>query len=212
MPNVFTFCVNRKKERIKNLHIPPSLKQKKWQELDQIPRFQEKGKGIPIGNMTSQVFAIIYLNGLDHYIKKQLHLSYYIRYMDDFVCLSTDKEKLKQAYASIEQKLRDDFHLELNPKTHIGMLKNGLDFLGYRFILKQNRLYLKVRTSTKRTFKKKMKKMSHLYREGKIDYKNLEAVCASYYGHLKVGNTYYLYRKVIEQYQLKDFHIKNIRD
>lgn len=190
-------------EKIKILNISEKEKNKKIDEINRIPRFGIKGKGIPIGNMTSQAFAIIYLNDLDHYIKEKLKIKYYVRYMDDFVLLHTDKQKLKECYKIISDKLNNDFNLTLNPKTHIGMIKNGLDFLGYRFILKDNKLYLKLRTIIKRRFKKKLKKLSKLNKQKKIEYSTLESVHASYYGHFNEGNTYYLYKNIIKKYKLK---------
>lgn len=195
----------REIEKISSLNISNKEKIKKIEEINKIPRFNIKGKGIPIGNMTSQAFAIIYLNDLDHYIKEKLNIKYYIRYMDDFVFLHTDKRKLKECYEIINKKLQDEFNLTLNPKTHIGMLKNGLDFLGYKFILKDNKLYLKLRTMIKRRFKKKLKKLSKLHRNQKIDSNVLDSVHASYYGHFKEGNTYCLYKKIIKKYGLKSF-------
>lgn len=190
-------------DKINKLQISQKEKNKKIEEINKIPRFDKKGKGIPIGNMTSQAFAIIYLNELDHYIKEKLNIKYYIRYMDDFVLLHTDKQKLKECYAIINNKLQYDFNLSLNPKTHIGMLKNGLDFLGFRFILQNNKLYLKVRTMIKRRFKKKLKKLFKLYNQKNINYNVLEKVHASYYGHFKEGNTYYLYKNIIKKYNLR---------
>lgn len=69
-------------DKINKLQIPQKEKNKKIEEINKIPRFDKKGKGIPIGNMTSQAFAIIYLNELDHYIKEKLNIKYYARYMD----------------------------------------------------------------------------------------------------------------------------------
>lgn len=85
------------------------------------------------------------------------------------------------------------------------MLKNGLDFLGYRFILKDDKLYLKLRTMIKRRFKKKLKRLSKLQKNIGKDSDVLDSVHASYYGHFKEGNTYYLYKKIIKKYGLKSF-------
>lgn len=192
-------------DKINKLQIPQKEKNKKIEEINKIPRFDKKGKGIPIGNMTSQAFAIIYLNELDHYIKEKLNIKYYARYMDDFICLDIDKEKLKKVQTIINKKLENDFKLRLNPKTHIGKLKDGLDFLGFRFILQNNKLYLKIRTMIKKRFKKKVKKLTKLSKNNHKYSKVLESVHASYYGHLKEGNTYYLYKKIVKKYHLKNY-------
>ena len=87
------------------------------------------------------------------------------------------------------------------------MLKNGLDILGYRFILHHNKLYLKLRNSTKKKFKKKIKYMYKQYHQEKIPYEKVVNVEGSYYGHLLTGNTYYLYHKVIDPYKHKEIEL-----
>ena len=87
------------------------------------------GIGIPVGNLTSQLFANIYLNKLDQYIKHTLGVNEFERYMDDFIILNPDKEKLRYWLAEIERFLRDELRLELNPKTKILAAKNGIDFV-----------------------------------------------------------------------------------
>lgn len=90
------------------------------------------GVGIPVGNLTSQLFANIYLDALDQFIKHELGVDAYIRHMDDFVILSPDKEQLRSWLAQIEQFLREELKLEFNPKTTILAAKNGIDFVGYK--------------------------------------------------------------------------------
>lgn len=201
--NISKICENEKL-RIRSLNISEKEKREKIRQIERIPKFSVKGKGIPIGNMTSQAFAIIYLNGFDHYVKEELHVRYYVRYMDDFIFLSTSKTELKEIWEKIEKKLLDEYKLVLNPKTHIGTLKNGLDLLGYRFILDHNKLYLKLRTDVKRRFKKKIKNLYKAYKDGKIEYEKIINVEGSYYGHLLPGNTYYLYHKVIDPYKREE--------
>lgn len=89
-------------------------------------------KGMPIGNLTSQLFANIYLNELDQYIKHKLKIHYYIRYMDDFVILSSNKYYLEKLIPTVKFFLENNLDLELHPKkVKIFNLKNGIDFLGY---------------------------------------------------------------------------------
>lgn len=90
------------------------------------------GIGIPVRNLTSQLFANTYLNILDQYIKHTLGAKYYVRYMDDFIILSPDKYQLREWLAEIEKFLRERLKLELNPKTTILSAKNGIDFVGYK--------------------------------------------------------------------------------
>lgn len=173
-----------------NENIVKAIEQKKKREkltphqieqLDSIPLYQ-KGRGLAIGNMTSQLFAIYYLNDLDHYIKEQLKAKYYIRYMDDFIILSKDKEYLKECFAKIKlQVAKED--LQLNAKSCIINLKEGLTFLGYRYILKKNKLIVRLRNQTKKRITKKLKKLAK--KEDKSDYIKVKA---SYWGYLKKAN------------------------
>lgn len=90
------------------------------------------GVGIPVGNLTSQLFANIYLNILDQYVKHELHVKYYIRYMDDFIILDNDLSKLKFILDSIKSFCGKNLKLQLNAKSTILSAKNGIDFIGYR--------------------------------------------------------------------------------
>ena len=91
-----------------------------------------RGNGIPIGNQTSQWFALFYLNEVDHFIKKTLKIKYYIRYMDDFILIHHDKDHLKYALCEIRKKLQD-IKLLFNRKTKIYKLQEGVKFLGFRY-------------------------------------------------------------------------------
>ena len=104
-------------DRIKGLEISDKEKKLKILEVSQIPLY-EKGRGLPIGNMTSQILAVFYLNELDHFIKEKLGCKYYIRYMDDGVLLSNYKEYLKYCMKEIEGVIKE-YKLCLNKKTKI---------------------------------------------------------------------------------------------
>lgn len=88
--------------------------------------------GIPIGNYTSQYFANIYLDKLDKYIKEELKIKYYIRYMDDFVLLLKTKEECIILMNKIRYFLKEKLHLELNHKSKYYPNKMGINFCGYR--------------------------------------------------------------------------------
>ena len=178
--------VKKEIDRVSKLNILD--KEIKIEELKRIPRYP-KGKGLPIGNMTSQLLAVYFLNDLDHYIKERLHCKYYIRYMDDFVIFDHDKERLKVLRKEIEEKLKE-FKLELNKKTNIYDLNHGFGFLGYYYFLKGKRLIIKINPQTKRRIKKKMRKLK------KINAPNYEQVKASYMGYLKVAHSKNLLKKM----------------
>lgn len=89
-------------------------------------------RGLPIGNLTSQLFANVYLNELDHLIKEEMKVKFYVRYMDDFVILHNDKRQLHQWKTEIEDFLKYKLRLDLNSKTSIFPVSRGVDFIGYR--------------------------------------------------------------------------------
>ncbi len=87
--------------------------------------------GLPIGNLTSQFFANVYLDALDQFIKHQLQVRYYLRYCDDFILLSTDRAALERQAFQISQFLADELRLTLNERQRLRPISDGIDFLGY---------------------------------------------------------------------------------
>jgi len=166
--------VDKEKKRLGSLNNP--YLKKRFVELNSIP-FYKQGAGLPIGNMTSQLFAIFYLNDLDHFIKEKLHIKYYIRYMDDFILFHPDKEYLKYCLEEIKKEV-SKVKLELNNKTKIFSIKEGLNFLGYRFLLKKKKLLVLMNKDTKKRIIRKLNKLEKKKPE------NYESVLASYKGYL----------------------------
>ena len=131
-------------------------------------------QGLGIGNMTSQILAIFYLNDLDHYIKEELKIKYYIRYQDDFLLLHPSKEYLKECLVKIKIFLEKE-KLSLNKKTRIYNNKDNFIYLGRT---------AKGKYAKYRTVNRKLNKRKYLYKTGKISlmsytssiicYKNLE--------------------------------------
>lgn len=146
------------------------------------------GVGIPVGNLTSQLFANIYLDALDQFIKHELGVEAYIRYMDDFVILSPDKEQLRSWLARIEQFLREELKLEFNPKTTILAAKNGIDFVGY----KHRATHRKVRKDSIKRIKRTIKKCE----SGKITKEQLQKSIQSWTGHAGHADSYNLRKKI----------------
>ena len=90
-------------------------------------------KGMPLGNLTSQIFANLYLNKVDNFIKRRLKVKFYIRYVDDFVILSESREQLEEWEYKIRMFLKQNLNLELHEdKTRIISLKQGVDFIEIR--------------------------------------------------------------------------------
>ena len=122
--------VNKEIDRIINRELKKDLSINHKDELKRVPRYNYH-KGLAIGNVTSQILAIFYLNRIDHLIKEKLGCKYYIRYMDDGVIFDYDKERLKYIRSVLEEELVKE-KLELNKKTNIYKLSNGFTFIGYR--------------------------------------------------------------------------------
>jgi len=112
-------------------------------------------KGIPIGNYTSQYFANVYLNVLDHYVKEVLHIKYYVRYMDDFIILLKTKQEAKKVKQEITNFLSSKLDLTLNNKSKYYPNELGVDFCGYR-IYETHRL---LRKRSKNKIRKLIKKL-----------------------------------------------------
>ncbi len=90
------------------------------------------GKGIPLGNLTSQLFANVYMNELDQFVKHDLRMKYYVRYADDFVFLSHDRSELSDCLSRVTAFLSGSLALDLHPeKVFIKTLSSGVDFLGW---------------------------------------------------------------------------------
>ena len=139
--------INKTIVKLKNHELSYNVKRR--EEIEDIPLYAYK-KGLPIGNLTSQFLAIYYLNELDHYIIHDLKLPKYIRYMDDFIIMSEDKEKLKEALAKIEEVLNNKYKLKLNrKKTKLIKSSNGFTFLGYRFKVINRKTIVTLCSSTK---------------------------------------------------------------
>ena len=149
-------------------------------------------RGIPLGNLTSQLFANIYMNEFDQFVKQNLRIKNYIRYTDDFIIVSADKNYLGNLIPKFSKFLEKKLELELHPnKVMIGKLHKGIDFLGY--IIFPN--YRLVRTKTKRRIFSKLNKKFREYKIGKIDKLSFERSLQSYLGVLSHADTY----KVIQQ-------------
>jgi RNA-directed DNA polymerase len=122
----------------------------------------KKGKGLPIGNLTSQFLAIFYLNRLQHFIIYDLKLKYMVNYMDDYVIIHNDKEYLNKCLKIIENKLNKEYLLEINKnKTYIRNIKYGVCFLGYNFKIINDKTIIKISKDVKQKLKINFKNLSN---------------------------------------------------
>lgn len=175
---------------------------KDWKNLpkDKSLFFTDKNKGLPIGNLTSQLFGNVYLNDFDHFIKCKLKIKYYGRYVDDFVIVHPDKEYLKSIVPQLREYLKSNLLLNLHPKKiYLQHYSKGVSFLGA--IIKPYRIYIKNRT--KGNFYRKIKFWNNLWQKGekvkREDFKKFISSINSYLGIIGHYQTYKLRKKLIKQ-------------
>lgn len=163
----------------------------------------DTGKGLPMGNQSSQWFALYYLDGIDRIIKEKYRIKYYTRYMDDLILLHEDKEHLKACLAEIKRYADEKLKLEFNEKTQIFPVSCGIDYLGWRFYLTETGKVIKrLRTFGKRRFKRRLKLFKALYASGQKDLESIKRSLVSYNGHLKHGHTWKLRAKIYRDFVL----------
>jgi RNA-directed DNA polymerase len=154
--------------------------------VDHSVPWAEPGKGIPIGNLTSQHFANFYLSGLDHFIKEYLRIEGYLRYMDDMVLFADEKETLWDAAGKVESYLMEKLGLTIKKGSLIlAPVEQGLSFLGFRIFPGV------IRASRKgwRRFRRKTIRRERDYLSGKIDYEAFVRSAASLTGYMKQADT-----------------------
>ena len=143
------------------------------------------GRGLPLGNLTSQLLVNIYMNVFDQYVKHQVKVKYYIRYADDFVFLSADRDELLGVLARADKFLNDKLKLQIHPrKIYLKTMAQGVDFLGW-INFSQHKV---LRTKTKRRM------MIKIGNDPK------PASLASYVGMLKHGDAYNLKSELVNNY------------
>jgi RNA-directed DNA polymerase len=153
--------------------------------------------GLPIGNLTSQLFANVYLNELDTFLKHELKVRYYIRYTDDFAIVSDSRKELESLIAPIRTFLQRSLLLELHPrKVTIRTFRQGIDFLGY-VLLPHHRV---LRTKTKRRMYRKLRERIASCHAGVLTEESVAQSLQSYVGILSHANSYDLKTELLNRY------------
>lgn len=174
--------------------------------LDHIPPHKTlfkvgDGKGLPIGNLTSQFFANVYLNELDQFVKHHLKCRYYIRYCDDFVLLSASQSQLEEWHSQIGNFLENSLKLEFNTsQTKLRPVSSGIDFLGYIVRRRYTLVRRRVVNNCKEHLRYFDSVLSRLDSSGKcirLDFpldevERFRSVVASYMGHFRWANAFNL--------------------
>ena len=150
------------------------------------------GVGLPIGYQSSQLYALVLLNGLDHLVKEKLHIEGYGRYVDDFYLIHNDKSYLQKCLKIIRNYLLE-YGLELNEKTQILPLKNGIDFLGFHtYLTDSGKVICKLRKRSKENMKRKMRKFAKNYEAGTMSIYDIRQSYGSWRSFASYGNTHHL--------------------
>ncbi len=154
-------------------------------------------KGLPIGNLTSQLFANIYLNKFDQFVKHKLKIKHYLRYTDDFIIVDRSEKYLKKILKPIKLFLGRELRLKIHPdKIIIRKFLQGVDFLGYILLP----YYCSVRVKTKQRIFKKLRRKIEDYKQGLINQKTLEQLLCSYLGVLSHANAHKLSQALKNQF------------
>jgi RNA-directed DNA polymerase len=146
----------------------------------------QHNRGLPVGNLTSQFFANIYLNKLDYFIKQNLGYRGYVRYMDDFILFSNNPISLQQSLGQIQQFLAEELQLRIKPKSiQLNKTLCGIPFLGYRVYPR----LLRVRNENLKRCLKGIKRTEKEYVKGKISSERLYQSTRSRLGFIGYANS-----------------------
>lgn len=152
----------------------------------------QRRRGLPIGNLTSQFFANVYLNRFDHFIKEDIHASKYVRYVDDFAVFSDNRDWLQSVRQRIETYLIG-LRLTIHPvKSQCFSTAHGANFLGFRVF----RDRIQVRRENLRRAKRRLRRMQHAYSTGQIGQENVTRSIRSWIAHLEHGDTWRLREQI----------------
>lgn len=165
--------------------------------LDAIIDSSPGDAGLPLGNLTSQLFANIYLNELDQFCKRILGIKYYVRYADDIVLIVENKECARQVLQDVRSYTENHLHLLLHPeKSKVFPLAQGVNSIGFK-IHPTHRL---LRNECKKKVKRKIKKMPNLIRQGEMTPEKANQMLCSWTGHAQNGDSLNFIMKMLNKF------------
>ena len=167
----------------------------RWFPADELDALQ-RPRGLPIGNLTSQFWANVYLNSFDHFVKRELRCKCYLRYVDDFLLFADDRETLKRWQSAIMSWLRV-LRLSLHA-PQVYPVKNGIPFLGFIIYPDHRRLKKRRGIAFQRRFRHRYKR----WVKGEIERKPLDDSARSWAAHAAWGDTFGLRGSVLGKYRL----------
>ena len=156
-------------------------------------------EGLPLGYQTSQLLALMFLDEFDHLMKEKYRLKYYGRYMDDFYVILSDKQRLKEVLKDIRS-MMGDWGLELNKKTGIFPLRNGIDFLGFHsYLTESGSVVQKLRRDSIKRIRSKICFWREAYKRGEIEKEAILQSFGAWDAHAAYGDTHELRSKYAKQ-------------
>ena len=187
------------KEKLKKVCIKHHIDKEIY---DLLCIYIDKTEGLPLGYQTSQLLALLMLNDLDHYITEQRGFNLYVRGMDDFIIISNSKRDLQFLLSDIKSYL-ENIHLELNDKTAIFPIANGVDFLGYHhYLTESGAVVQKLRRSSVKKVKQRIKDWTYLYENHQISAQEIKDSFMAWDAFAAYGDTYELRRKLADKVEL----------
>ena len=171
------------KEKLKRLDLEPIV-------FDLLCTYIDSTDGLPLGYQTSQLFALLFLDEFDHFVKERLHIRWYGRYMDDFFLIHPDKDYLQFCLKEIRAFMAS-LGLELNEKTQIFPIRNGIDFLGFHTYL----------TEEGKVMRSKLRRWEQDYPAGLVTREKILQSWQAWDAHAAHGNTWSLRQQVRDRVQ-----------
>lgn len=197
--DIILFLIEKILENDPTINCTVKGKKEKWFDLPKTKSLFHSAEncGLPIGNLTSQIFANFYLNKFDHFVINELKIPYYGRYVDDFIIIHNDKNYLLNIIPKIKIFLKNELNLKLHPKKiYLQHYKKGVNFLGSH--IKPDRIYAK--NNVKGNFFQKIKNFNKFLHKQNIEIfelKHIMSVVNSYLGTFAHFNTYKIRQKML---------------
>ena len=155
---------------------------------------------MPLGNLTSQFLANVYLNELDQFVKPKLKAKYYIRYVDDFVILNSSKQQLNTWKNEINDFLKKELKIELHSdKSRIIPLSRAIPFVGFKVFYH----YKLLKKLNRKSIQKRLNSFHNLFREDKIDYDKIYESLQGSFAYMCHANTQKLKKSIVKQIEAK---------
>lgn len=182
------------KEKLKRLDLEPIV-------FDLLCTYIDSTDGLPLGYQTSQLFALLFLDEFDHFVKERLHIRWYGRYMDDFFLIHPDKDYLQFCLKEIRAFMAS-LGLELNEKTQIFPIRNGIDFLGFHtYLTEEGKVIRKLRHSSIKRMRSKLRRWEQDYPAGLVTREKILQSWQAWDAHAAHGNTWSLRQQVRDRVQ-----------